>query len=167
MPSIYESDISTIISFLDHPEHYKDEDIKDEIVSLVENLEVSISKLERQLGLKQGIVQISEFLSAFPQFTENWSIAVCYLTAMEIAVKNKLKELGLMPTGEFKKDYEKLLANLKEKGIEVSELEKQLPKIFWEIRNKVVHEGYSPSFEELEIITKYIEKLLALLTSSK
>jgi len=166
-PRIYESDISTIISFLDHPEHYKDEDIKDEIVSLVENLEVSISKLERQLGLKQGIVQISEFLSTFPQFTENWSIAVCYLTAMEIAVKNKLKELGLMPTGEFKKDYEKLLANLKDKGIEVSELEKQLPKIFWDIRNKVVHEGYSPSFEELEIITKYIEKLLALLTSSK
>jgi signal recognition particle subunit SEC65 len=187
MPNIYESDISTIISFLDHPEHYKDEDIKDKIVSLVEHLEVSISKLERQLGLKQGIVQISEFLSTFPQFTENWSIAVCYLTAMEIAVKNKLKELGLMPTGEFEKDavenkleeqgqeptrgfkkhYEDLLKYLKNKGIEVSELERQLPKIFWDIRNKVVHEGYSPSFEELEIITKYIEKLLALLTSSK
>ncbi len=167
MPNIYESDISMIISFLDHPEYYKDEDIKDKIVSLVENLEVSISKLERRLSLKQGIAKISEFLSTFPQFTENWSIAVCYLTAMEIAVKNKLKELGLKPTGEFKKDYETLLANLKDKGIEVSELEKQLPKILWDIRNKVIHEGYSPSFEELEIITKYIEKLLALLTSSK
>jgi len=60
-----------------------------------------------------------------------------------------------------------LLANLKDKGIEVSELEKQLPKVLWDIRNKVVHEGYSPSFEELEIITSYIEKFLALLTSSK
>jgi len=167
MPNIYESDISMIISFLDHPEYYKDEDIKDKIVSLVEKLEVSISKLERQLSLNQGIAKISEFFSTFPQFTENWSIAVCYLTAMEIAVKNKLKELGLMPTGEFKKDYEKLLANLKDKGIEVSELEKQLPKILWNIRNKVIHEGYSPSYEELEIITKYIEKLLALLTLSK
>ena len=182
----WDSEITEAISLLERPE-LKDENIKDVIVSLAEDLEVSINKFEHILDLKSGIIKISEFLSAFPQFTENWSIAVCYLTAMEIVVKNKLKELGLMPTGEFKKDavenkpkeqeqeptrgfkkhYEDLLKYLKNKGIEVSELEKQLPKIFWDIRNKVVHEGYSPSFEELEIITKYIEKLLALLTSSK
>ena len=182
----WDSEITEAISLLERPE-LKDENIKDVIVSLAEDLEVSINKFEHILDLKSGIIKISEFLSAFPQFTENWSIAVCYLTAMEIAVKNKLKELGLMPTGEcekdavknnlkeqeqkptrgFKKYYEDLLKNLKGKGIDVSELEKQLPKIFWDIRNKVVHEGYSPSFEELEIITKYIEKLLALLTSSK
>jgi len=182
----WDSEITEAISLLERPE-LKDENIKDVIVSLAEDLEVSINKFEHILDLKSGIIKISEFLSAFPQFTENWSIAVCYLTAMEIVVKNKLKELGLMPTGEFKKDavenkpkeqeqeptrgfkkhYEDLLKYLKNKGIEVSELEKQLPKTFWDIRNKVVHEGYSPSFEELEIITKYIEKLLALLTSSK
>lgn len=162
----WDSEISWAISLLESPEP-KDENIKDVIVSLAENLEASINKFEHILDLKSGIIKISEFLSTFPQFTENWSIAVCYLTAMEIAVKNKLKELGLKPTGEFKKDYETLLANLKDKGIELSELEKQLPKIFWDIRNKVVHEGYSPSSEELEIITSYIEKILALLTSSK
>jgi signal recognition particle subunit SEC65 len=166
-PSYYESEISMIISFLDQPEYYKDNDIKDRIASLVEKLEVSISELERKLSLKQGVAKISEFLATFPQFTENWSVAICYLTAMEIMVRRKLKELGVKPTGQFKNVYETLLAKLKDKGIEVSELEKQLPKIFWDIRNKVVHEGYSPTSEELEIIIKYIEKILTLITSLK
>jgi TRAP-type C4-dicarboxylate transport system substrate-binding protein len=82
-------------------------------------------------------------------------------------VKDKLKELRLEMAGEFKNNYKTLLAKLKEKNIEVSELEKQLPNIFWDIRNKVVHEGYSPTPEELEIITKYIEKILTLLISLK
>jgi hypothetical protein len=86
---------------------------------------------------------------------------------MEIMVKDKLKELQLEVAGEFKNNYKMLLEKLKNRNIEVSELEKQLPNIFWDIRNKVVHEGSSPTPEELEIITKYIEKILTLLVSLK
>jgi len=89
----WDSEISEAISLLEHPE-LKDENIKEVIASLAENLEASINKFEHILDLKSGIIKISEFLSTFPQFTENWSIAVCYLAAMEIAVKNKLKRLG-------------------------------------------------------------------------
>jgi hypothetical protein len=163
----YESEISGVISSLDSPEYYKDKDVKESIARLVESLEAGLSTLERQLNLKEGVCKISEFLAIFPQFTENWSVAICYLTAMEIMVKNKLKEVGLEPVKEFKNNYQMLLAKLKDKNIKVSELEKQLPNIFWDIRNKVVHEGYSPTSEELEIITKYIERILTLLVSMK
>jgi len=164
---VYEPEISTVISSLDSPEYYKDKEVKERVARLVENLEVVLSTLERKLNLKQGVSKISEFLTTFPQFTENWSVAICYLTAMEIMVKDKLKELQLEVAGEFKNNYKVLLEQLKNKNIEVSELEKQLPNIFWDIRNKVVHEGYSPTPEELEIITKYIEKILTLLVSLK
>jgi hypothetical protein len=161
----YESEISTVISSLDSPEYYKDKEVKEKIARLVESLEAGLNTFERKLNLKQGVSKISEFLTTFPQFTENWSVAICYLTAMEIIVKDKLKELQLEIDEEFKNNYKKLLEKLKNKNIEVSELEKRLPNIFWDIRNKVVHEGYSPTPEELEIITKYIERILTLLVS--
>jgi hypothetical protein len=163
----YESEISSVITILDSPEYHKDKDVKESIARLVESLEAGLSKLERQWNLKEGVCKIFEFLAIFPQFTENWSIAVCYLTAMEIVVKNKLEELGLETAKEFKSNYNTLLAKLKDKNIEVPELEKELPNIFWNIRNKVVHEGYSPTSEELEIITKYVERILKLLLSMK
>lgn len=162
----YESEISTVISRLDSPEYYKDKEVIESISRLVEGLEAELSKLELKLGLKYGISKISEFLATFPQFTDNWVVAVCYLSAMEIMVKNKLKELKL-DIKEFKDNYEKLLQKLKERGLEISELERRLPTIFWDIRNKVIHEGYSPSSDELEVITKYIEKVLTLLISLK
>jgi hypothetical protein len=160
----FESEISTIISMLDSPKYYKDGEVKEKISRLIEILETMITKLELKLNLKQGVYKISEFLATFPQFTENWAVALCYLTSMEVMVKNKLKKLGLEIENEFKKNYEKVLKKLKEEGIQVSELEKRLPPTFWEIRNKVVHEGYSPTSDELETIIKYVEKVLTLLS---
>jgi hypothetical protein len=161
----YESEISTVISRLDSPEYYKDREVKESIARLVENLEAELRIFELKLNLKQGVSKISEFLTTFPRFTENWSVAICYLTAMEIMVKEKLKELGLEISEEFKNNYKKLLEKLKERNVKVSGLEEQLPSVFWNIRNKVVHEGYSPNSEELEIITKYVENILKLLIS--
>lgn len=170
----HESEISLVISMLDSPEHYKDKEVKESISHLVESLEAELNTLEVKLDLKQGVSKVSKFLTTFPQFTENWAVAICYLTAMEIMVKNKLKELRLdaeefkdNEVKGFKDNYEKLLEKLKEKDIQVSELEKQLPKIFWDIRNRVVHEGYSPASNELEVITTYVEKILRLLVSLK
>jgi len=160
----YESEISTVILMLDSPEYYKDKEVKERISRLAESLETAITTLELKLNLKQGVSRLSEFLTTFPQFTENWAVALCYLASMEIMVKNKLKELGLKVDEGFRENYEKLLEKLKEEGIQVSELEKRLPKIFWEIRNRVVHEGYSPTSDELEMIIKYVEKLLTLLS---
>jgi hypothetical protein len=160
----YEEVFFIIISMLDSPQHYKDEKVKETIIRLIEILETMITKLELKLNLKQGVYKISEFLTTFSRFSENWAVALCYLTSMEIMVKDKLKKLGLEVEEEFKKNYEKVLKKLKEESIQVSELEKRLPNIFWEIRNKVVHEGYSPTSDELETIIKYVEKVLTLLS---
>ncbi|MEM4530167.1 MAG: hypothetical protein QXQ52_06595 [Candidatus Methanomethylicaceae archaeon] len=163
----FESDISVVISKLDSPEYYKDKEVRDSIICLVEKLEAELSKLELRLGLNYGILKMSEFLTEFPQFTENWAIATCYLTAMEIMVNNKLKELGLDVGVEFKDNYKKVLEKSKERGMEVPELEKLLPSVFWNVRNKVVHTGYSPTNDELDTITSYVRKVLAILTRLK
>jgi hypothetical protein len=103
----HESEISTVILMLDSPEYYKDKEVKERISRLAESLETAITTLELKLNLKQGISRLSEFLTTFPQFTENWAVALCYLASMEIMVKNKLKELGLKVDEEFRKNYEK------------------------------------------------------------
>lgn len=108
----YEWEISTVISRLDSPEYYKDKEVKESISRLVESLEAELNTFELKLDLKQGVSKVSEFLTTFPQFTDNWAVAICYLTAVEIMVKNKLKELGL-EVKEFKNNYEKLLEKLK------------------------------------------------------
>jgi hypothetical protein len=162
----FESEISSVISRLDS-EYYKDKEVKDSIARLVESLEAELTKFESRLGLRYGLPKISEFLAIFPQFTDNWAVAVCYLTAMDIMVNKKLEELGLEAGNKFKENYNQLLEKLKERGIEVSELEKLLPSVFWDIRNKVVHTGYSPNQDELETITIYVGKVLTTLIRLK
>jgi len=159
----YESDINSVISRLDS-EYYKDKEVKDGISTLVENLESELAKLELKLGLRQGLMKISEFLTKYSLFTENWAVAACYLSAMEIMVNKKLQEYGLETGKGFKDSYERLLGILKEKDVEISELESRLPKVFWEVRNKVVHEGYSPNADELETIVTYVDKVLSTIT---
>jgi len=159
----FESDVSGVISRLDSPEYYKDKDVKENISRLVENLEAELSKVEVKLNMKYGLPKISEFITTFPQFTDNWAVAACYLTAMDIMVNRKLEELGLERGTGFRDNYNKLLEKFKEQNVEISELEKRLPNVFWDIRNKVIHLGYSPTYNEVETITSYIEKVLGTL----
>jgi hypothetical protein len=49
---------------------------------------------------------------------------------------------------------------LEEQNVEISELEKRLPSVFWDVRNKVIHLGYSPTYSELETLTAHIGKVL-------
>ena len=165
--SAFESDVSGVISRLDSPELYKDKEVKESISRLVENVEAELSKVEVKLDMKYGLPKISEFIATFPQFTDNWAVAACYLTAMEITVNRKLEELGLEGGTGFRDNYNKLLGKLKEQNVEISELMKRLPSVFWDVRNKVIHLGYSPTHNELETITTYIEKILGPLTRLK
>lgn len=159
-----ESDISSILYKLDDPAHYDDKTVKDELAKLIEKLEIGLTTIEVKSGIrKYGLQKIVEFTSTFPVFTENWAVAACYLSALEIAVNKKLENLGLSLDAGFKEKYGKLLEELKKKEIEVSELERKLPEIFWSIRHKVIHGGYAPSIEELELITTYIDRVLKTL----
>jgi len=145
---------------LENPQFYKDDDVRRSIVEFYKELNSKLIALEDIIGLKLGLQLISELISRFPSFTENWAIATVYLSAMEIAVKNALKRRGIEVKKEFRENVRRLIGTLRNEGIEVQSLEELLPSAFWEIRNRVVHEGHSPSNEELKIIVEYVKKFM-------
>jgi len=51
---------------------------------------------------------------------------------------------------------------LKKEGVPIGGLDEVLPSAFWDLRNKTIHEGYSPTDEELRMVITYVEKFLEL-----
>jgi len=149
---------SSFLSYqLENPKTFKDEETKKSIRDFCKRLEEKITILENLLDLKRGgIEKIAEFLGEFPFFTENWAVGVVYLSAMEIAVKEALKKRGKETKRNFKENVNELIACLKNEGIQIGSLEELLPSTFWTVRNKIIHEGYSPTYEELETIIRYV-----------
>jgi len=154
---------------IDNPSSYKDEDVRRNITNLVFSLDSFITTLSDKLSLPlTGMAQLQELISIMPGLNENWLVSICYLSAMEVTVNKKQKELGIKieetEVGEkdFAARFRALLKNLESKGIKISELEKELPQAFWNIRHKVVHAGYSPTQEELDLITNWVKKIITL-----
>ena len=159
------SSIDFAIYQLDKPSYYKDEDIRKNIVNLIFSLDSFITELTDRLSLQlTGIAQIGELISTKPfGLDENWAVANCYLSAMEIAVNRKLKEEDIeTEEKDFANKFRDLLKVLENKGVKVSELEKELPQAFWKLRNRVVHAGYSPTQDELDLIIKWVKKIMTL-----
>ncbi len=116
-----------------------------------------------------GIELISELVGIGPAgLTENWAAAVCYLSSMEVVVNRKATELNLSTdikeSDSFRNRFEKLFETLKKRGFEVSELDILLKDAFWKLRARVVHNGYSPTNDELEQISRWVKKVLAIET---
>jgi hypothetical protein len=162
------SKIDFIIRNIYSSRSYKDEYARRDMGDLITLSDSALVIIHREvlspLSLSLiGLSQIAELITMKPEFTENWATATCYLSAMEACVNKKREELGLKKeTKKFKEKFRELLEALQEKGLKVSELEKELPPIFWNIRHKVVHAGYSPSNEELELIITWVKKIITL-----
>lgn len=154
------SNLPYLISYIENPQTYGDKNVKSSITDFCKDLEKKIILLEDKFGAKSELLLLAEFSSLFQTFTPNWVVAAVYLTAMEISIKNKLKERSKEIRDNFKENFQMLLSCLKEDKIEITELERRLPSLFWDIRNKVIHEGYSPADEELKIITEHVIKLM-------
>ncbi|RLI46154.1 hypothetical protein DRO64_01375 [Candidatus Bathyarchaeota archaeon] len=103
-------------------------------------------------GIRIGIQRITRFVSEFPEFSENQTTSVCFLSALEIFVKKGLKEFGEKIEKEFKMNWRNLLSKLEEQGANIGPLQRALPEVFWKIRHKVIHKGYSSKHDELRII---------------
>jgi len=171
---------------LEHPQSYKDEDIKKNIIDFYKGLDSKLIPLEKILELKRGLPLISELTSRFPQFTENWAIATVFLSAMEPAVKESLSKRGEKiedeskenlshsrgkgtekePKESFLEDVRKLFAILKKEGKHIGSLDEELPPAFRKLRNKVIHDGYSPTDEELRMVITYVMNFLELSLTS-
>lgn len=155
-------DLSYLPHYIENPQTYDDKNVKSSIVNFCKDLEKKIVLLEDEFGVESELLLLAGFSSLFPTFTSNWIVATIYLTAMEISVKGELTQRGKEIKDKFKENFQLLLSCLKDE-IEISELEKLLPPLFWDIRNKVIHEGYSPTDEELKIIGEYVIKLMSKL----
>lgn len=69
--------------------------------------------------------------------------------------------LGVGPDKkDFAEKFKALATALEAKGLSLSSLEKQLPGPFWRIRNDVVHGGYSPDEQELELVVTWVKRLV-------
>jgi hypothetical protein len=112
---------------------------------------------------------INELIGIAPAgVDENWAAAVCYLSSMEPVIDKKFRELGLKKEEKegFQGRFQKVVMALRGRGVQVSELDVLLQGAFWELRHKVIHEGYRPSFEETVRITNWVKKVLALSSSA-
>jgi len=94
----------------------------------------------------------------------NWIVAVTYLTKMEDAVNKALEELGVSTEGSFEERIKRLQRELEKQGAQLGELVTLLPSAFWKLRNKVVHAGYAPNDEELQIIVSAVDTFLEKIT---
>jgi len=75
-------------------------------------------------------------------------------------VEKALRKGSVDVAREFREDIRNLINILWSEGVEVQGLKELMPSTFWEVRNRVVHEGYSPSYEELRIIVEYVKKFI-------
>ena len=146
-----------------------DEAIANNITAFYSKFTAILNAIEQTLDIPSSFQYLASLIEY--GFDINWIIAVAHLTAMEIATNNALERLeinvdektGANTKEGFKSRVTTLLKELEKRGEQFGELEKLLPPTFWELRNKVVHGGYTPSEEELQIIAwrvnKFLEKL--------
>ena len=164
------STIDSAIYWLDNPQTYDDTQIRRSLSDLILSTHSFIDLLDSEILAKVssplvGFYSLAELVGNKPfGLDERWLVANSYLSAMEIAVNKKRKELQITGKADFVEKFNQLVKALEQKGTEVRSLEKQLPSAFWKIRNEVVHEGYSPDEEELTLIVDWVKKILALLT---
>ena len=112
---------------------------------------------------------INELIGIAPAgVDENWAAAVCYLSSMEPVIDKKFRELGLKKEERegFQSRFRRVVTALRERGVQVSELDVLLQGAFWELRHKVIHESYCPTFEETVRIANWVKKVLALSSDS-
>jgi len=95
-------------------------------------------------------------------FGENWAVAMNYLQTLEIVINKLLEKFGIKSSENmnFKEKFKNVIEKLRDSDVELAKLEEQLPSVFWDLRNKIVHAGYEPTDDELSTITTWILQLL-------
>jgi len=104
---------------------------------------------------QQPLIPLSPILSEWG-LSMNWAIAASALTLMEVMVNRKCDELEISKEGSFRDRYERLNSEARKRNIELPNL---LTDAFWKIRNKVIHAGEEPAYEEVKLIIDYLNFL--------
>jgi len=136
-----------------------DEIIIDMITMFYSEFMTILNALEQLLDIPSGFQYLIPLIEKYG-VNINWIVAITYLSKMEVVVNDTLKRLGVNVKGVFKERVNALLKELEKRGVQFGELEKLLTSTFWDLRNKVVHGGYTPSEKELQIIVLAVNEFL-------
>ena len=139
----------------------------------IEKFEVTVDNELNQLGYgKVRHIPLSLIFDLvtfkvrdFPKLNDRWACAACYLASLEVTVNKACKELGIKvqtatKTDDFKKRLEKLTQNMKQKGVEIIKIEKDIVSRLYDYRNSVLHGGYIPNDDEFDYIVRIIPKFI-------
>ena len=137
--------LNSTLVLLDHAKDLPDSYFKERVGEILPRLSSLLALIESSLEIPlHTVAKVSELIGAVSRWGmgERWAVATCYLTALEVVVNRKLKELSIESGDKpFKERFRQLVEALSQKGIDLGELEKRLPEVFWDLRNRVVHGG--------------------------
>lgn len=163
------SSVTSAVYSIDNPQHYDDTRIRSSLGELVVSTETWLTVLDKEIFAPQSkalgaYTRLGELIGAKPAgLDENWLVANSYLGAMEIVVNKARSVLNLdvkTDRKDFTDRFKELTVALEAKGVSLSSLERQLPGPFWRIRNDVIHGGYSPDEQELELVVTWVKRLV-------
>jgi len=162
---------------------YSEQEMKERLYELIsdikthmDSLEISIEKELYQYGYGKVrhipitlIVDLVTFkVRDWPGLNDKWACAACYLASLEVAVNKACKERNIKVkdvtrTDEFKKKLDAITQIMKQKGLEIIKIEKDIVSRLYDYRNRVLHGGYIPNDKEfayiVEIIPKFIQNI--------
>jgi len=162
---------------IDNIEQFPDSKIRNDVFMLITGYTVEMNSFETYCLAKDIAItpfaKIMEFTSEkLLGLDETWAAAACHLSAFDILVNKKRKELGIAkkPEDEKKLDFytkfDALVKELESNSGELSKITKQMPKLFWPIRVDVIHYGYVPSAEELDLIINWSKSIMKVISDT-
>lgn len=147
--------------------------LSSDLKSIIERFEIFLenelfqSGYQKKLNIPLNLIfdLVTFKVRDWPGLNDIWACAACYLASLEVAVNkgyNKLKQKDQNSDKEksFKYKLDKITKYLKQRGVVITKIEKNLVSIFYDYRNKVLHGGYIPNDDEFEYIKKIIPKFI-------
>jgi hypothetical protein len=160
---------------IDNESSFPDSKIRNDIFQLLIGCTIEVNHFETyMLASDQAIGpfgKILEFIATKPLgLDEKWVAAACHLSAFDIMINKKREKLKIAkkPDDEKKIDFytkfDEVVKVLESKKGELSKIVTQLPKVFWQIRVDVIHYGYVPTQEELDLIVKWSNEIMKVIS---
>lgn len=148
------------------------------IFLLLRGITLEVNSFETYMLLHNEAInpfsKIMQFISTKPMgLDEKWLAAACHLSAFDIMINKKREQLKIAKTPEdekkidFYKKFDEVIQKLESKKGEMSKIVTQLPKVFWQIRVQVIHYGYVPSQEELDLIINWSNGIMKVISEEQ
>lgn len=150
-------------------------DIMSSCSSIIEGMDFYIPIVERHLNRNFGsnLTLIHDFVSSSGgYFNGNWAIGVIHLSAMEVTINRKRKEVGLVGPEEddssksFMQRYTELKDYLLERNIDIESEVHSKADVLWNIRNRVMHQGMELDEEFLAMIIKWSRSVISAISGN-